>query len=211
MKNIVFIAPPAAGKGTQSDNLVSKYGYKHISTGDLLREEVASGSTLGNKLSELMKRGELISDEIVNELLTKALMDEDKPFILDGYPRNEKQIYFLEDILNKVNKKIDVVIYLNVPEDVACQRATGRLVCPSCNRSFHKITNKPLTEGICDYCKTELVSRSDDTEETFKIRYNRYVENVKPILDYYESKGLLKVIDKLDKDEVFEEIEKVIN
>ena len=209
MKNVVFVAPPAAGKGTQSDFLVNKYGYNHISTGDLLRAEVASGSELGLELAEKMKGGALISDEIVNSLLEKALLD-DRPFILDGYPRNEKQIHYLDEILSRINKEIGVVIYLDVPEDVACSRATGRLVCPKCNRSFHKTDNKPQVEGICDDCGTELESRSDDTEETFKVRYNTYVENAKPILDYYESKGLLKVVDKLDLNEVSSEIEKVI-
>ena len=209
MKNVVFVAPPAAGKGTQSDILVERYGYNHISTGDLLRAEVASGSELGQSLAEKMKNGELISDEIVNSLLEKALMDE-RPFILDGYPRNEKQIHYLDEILNRVNKEIGVVVYLNVPEDIACSRATGRLVCPKCNSVFHKTENKPKIEGICDNCGEELISRSDDTEETFKVRYNTYVENAKPILEYYESKGLLKVIDKINIDEVTSEIEKVI-
>ena len=209
MKNIIFIAPPAAGKGTQSDILVNKYGYNHISTGDLLREEVASGSELGKELEQKMANGELISDEIVNNLLTNALMG-DKPFILDGYPRNVKQITYLEEILNSINKKIDVVIYLNVPEDVACNRACGRLICPKCNRSFHKTENKPKVENTCDSCGSTLISRSDDTEETFKVRFNTYLENAKPILEYYESKGLLKVVDKINIDEVSSEIEKVI-
>ena len=209
MKNIVFVAPPAAGKGTQSDLLSQKYGYNHISTGDLLRAEVASGSDLGKELEVKMQSGELISDEIVNRLLENALVD-DRPFILDGYPRNEKQITYLEEILKRVNKEIGVVIYLDVAEDVACDRACGRLICPNCQRAYHKTTNKPLKEGICDNCGTALISRSDDTEETFRVRYNTYVENAKPILEYYESKGLLKVIDKLDINEIFAEIEKVI-
>lgn len=209
MKNIVFVAPPAAGKGTQSDLLTQKYGYNHISTGDLLRAEVASGSVLGKELEVKMQSGELISDEIVNKLLENALVD-DRPFILDGYPRNEKQITYLEEILKRVNKEIGVVIYLDVAEDVACDRACGRLVCPNCQRAYHKTTNKPLKEGICDNCGTALISRSDDTEETFRVRYNTYIQNAKPILDYYESRGLLKVIDKLDINEIFAEIEKVI-
>ena len=209
MKNIVFVAPPAAGKGTQSDLLVNKYGYNHISTGDLLRKEVASGSSLGKELEIKMKSGELISDEIVNTLLEEALKS-DKPFILDGYPRNEKQIHYLEEILNKINKNIGVVIYLDVKEDIACARACGRLICPNCNSTFHKLDNKPKVEGICDNCGSNLISRSDDNEETFKIRFNTYVDNVKPILKFYENNNLLKVIDKLNKDEVFEEIEKVI-
>ena len=209
MKNVVFVAPPAAGKGTQSDRLVERYGYNHISTGDLLRAEVASGSELGELVDQKMKSGELISDEIVNSLLEKALMD-DRPFILDGYPRTEQQIFYLEEILNRINKEIGVVIYLNVPEDIACSRATGRLLCPKCNSVFHKTENKPKVEGICDNCGETLVSRSDDTEETFRVRYNTYVENARPILEYYEKKNLLKIVDKINIDEVTSEIEKVI-
>jgi len=209
MKNIIFVAPPAAGKGTQSDILVKNYGYNHISTGDLLREEVASGSSLGKELETKMANGELISDEIVNKLLENALKD-DKPFILDGYPRNEKQITYLEEILNKINKEIGVVIYLNVNENIACSRACGRLICPNCNKSYHKVSNKPLKEGICDDCGNALISRSDDNEETFKVRFNTYIENAKPILNYYDSIGLLKVIDKDSIEEVSNEIEKVI-
>ena len=122
MKNIVFIAPPASGKGTQSDLLVSKYGYNHISTGDLLREEIKSGSDLGKQIDELMKTGKLVSDDIVNSLLTKALSDSDKTFILDGYPRNMTQVPFLDDILSKANKKVDAIIYLDVPYDLLLKR-----------------------------------------------------------------------------------------
>ncbi len=210
MNNLIFIAPPAAGKGTQSEMLVEKYGYKHISTGDLLRAEVASGSALGKNLEEKMKNGELISDEIVNELLINALKDDDKPFILDGYPRTMKQALYLNEILDKVNRKIGSVIYLDVKEDVACDRACGRLVCEKCGSVFHKVTNKPKVLGVCDNCGGVLISRSDDNEETFRVRFKTYVDNAKPILDYYEEQGLLRVVDKLDINDVFAEIEKVI-
>lgn len=211
MKNIVFIAPPASGKGTQSDLLVSKYGYNHISTGDLLREEIKSGSDLGKQIDELMKTGKLVSDDIVNSLLTKALSDSDKPFILDGYPRNMTQVPFLNDILSKANKKVDAIIYLDVPYDLLLKRATGRLTCPKCAHTFHKYFNKPLNDGICDNCGETLISRVDDNEETFKVRYNSYIENTKPLLDYYKDKGNLHVIDKANtKEETLEEIEKVI-
>lgn len=211
MKNIVFIAPPASGKGTQSDLLVSKYGYNHISTGDLLREEIKSGSDLGKQIDELMKTGKLVSDDIVNSLLTKALSDSDKPFILDGYPRNMTQVPFLDDILSKANKKVDAIIYLDVPYDLLLKRATGRLTCPKCAHTFHKCFNKPLNDGICDNCGETLISRVDDNEETFKVRYNSYIENTKPLLDYYKDKGNLHVIDKANtKEETLKEIEKVI-
>lgn len=211
MKNIIFIAPPAAGKGTQSDLLVSRYGYVHISTGDLLRAEVASGSELGLQLKELMSAGKLVSSEIVNSLLTKALSETDKPIILDGYPRNMEQVPCLEEILNKIGKSIDVVINLEVPYDLLVQRATGRLSCQKCSHTFNKYFAKPKVDGICDVCGGELISRSDDNEETFKVRYETYLDNTKPLLDYYKDKGLLVNIDKISNpEETFTEIEKVI-
>lgn len=211
MKNIVFIAPPAAGKGTQSDLLVEKYGYIHISTGDLLRAEAQKETELGKQISEIMKTGKLISSEIVNSLLINALKETDKPFILDGYPRNAEQVPVLNEILKEVNKSVDVVIYLDVPEDVLIKRATGRLSCPKCSKTFHKYFAKPMVDGICDSCHTALISRSDDNEESFKVRYQTYLENTKPLLDYYKESGLLTVIDKIDNPEdTFSEIEKVI-
>lgn len=211
MKNIIFIAPPAAGKGTQSDLLVSRYGYVHISTGDLLRAEVASGSELGLQLKELMSTGKLVSSEIVNSLLTKALSETNKPIILDGYPRNMEQVPCLEDILSKIGKSIDVVINLEVPYDLLVQRATGRLSCKKCSRTFNKYFAKPKVDGICDVCGGELISRSDDNEETFKVRYETYLNNTKPLLDYYKDKGLLVNIDKISNpEETFTEIVKVI-
>jgi adenylate kinase len=210
MKNIVFIAPPAAGKGTLSDLLVNKYEYKHISTGDLLRSEVASSSALGLKISEIIKSGELVSDEIVNELLINTLKNIDKPFILDGYPRTLEQVHFLDEILTKVNKEIGAVIYLDVNEEVATKRATGRIICPNCNKTYHKFYKKPLNEGICDVCNNKLISRSDDTEETFKVRYQTYLKNIQKILDIYQERNILNIIDALDADTAFEEIEKVI-
>ena len=121
MKNIIFIAPPAAGKGTQSDLLISKYGYEHISTGDLLRNEIKSGSDLGKELDSMMKSGSLISDEIVNKLLINALSNITKPFILDGYPRTISQALKLDEILASLNKSVDVVVYLDVEEELAVE------------------------------------------------------------------------------------------
>lgn len=211
MKNIIFIAPPASGKGTQSEKLVNKYGYFHISTGDLLREEIKSGSKLGEEIDNYIKQGMLVSDEIVSKLLKKTLNNTDKPFILDGYPRNEKQIDTLNSILNDINKKIDVVIYLDVPYDELLNRVVGRLYCPNCSKTYHKEFAKPGVDGICDVCHTDLLSRTDDNAETFKNRYDTYLENTYPILNYYEKCGILKKIQNVSTiEEIFNEIEKVI-
>lgn len=211
MKNIIFIAPPAAGKGTQSELLISKYGYEHISTGDLLRNEIKSGSDLGKELDSMMKSGSLISDEIVNRLLINALSNITKPFILDGYPRTISQALKLDEILASLNKSVDVVVYLDVEEELAMKRATGRLSCKSCNRIYHKYFSKPRVEGICDDCGSSLISRADDTPDTFKVRYDTYMSNTKPLLDFYSNKNILVKIDaNKEADETFSEIEKVI-
>lgn len=211
MKNIIFIAPPAAGKGTQSELLISKYGYEHISTGDLLRNEIKSGSDLGKELDSMMKSGSLISDEIVNRLLINALSNITKPFILDGYPRTISQALKLDEILANLNKSVDVVVYLDVEEELAMKRATGRLSCKSCNRIYHKYFSKPRVEGICDDCGSSLISRADDTPDTFKVRYDTYMSNTKPLLDFYSNKNILVKIDaNKEADETFSEIEKVI-
>lgn len=211
MKNIIFIAPPAAGKGTQSELLISKYGYEHISTGDLLRNEIKSGSDLGKELDSMMKSGSLISDEIVNRLLINALSNIIKPFILDGYPRTISQALKLDEILANLNKSVDVVVYLDVEEELAMKRATGRLSCKSCNRIYHKYFSKPRVEGICDDCGSSLISRADDTPDTFKVRYDTYMSNTKPLLDFYSNKNILVKVDaNKEADETFSEIEKVI-
>src|SRR5574344_435096 len=209
MNNLIFIAPPAAGKGTQSELLVKNDNYEHISTGDLLREEIASKSALGNEIESIIKSGNLVSDEIVTKLLTKELTRINKAFILDGYPRNITQANILEGILKKLNKKIDYVIYLYVDEDTATKRATGRLSCPNCHQTFHKYFAKPKIENICDNCGSVLDSRSDDTEETFKTRYNNYLKNTEPLLDYYKQKGLLVQINaNKESNDIYKDIKK---
>ncbi len=215
MKNIIFIAPPAAGKGTQSDLLVKKYNYVHISTGDLLRSEVASGSKLGLELTDIMKSGSLVSDEIVTELLKKRLDQDDarKGFILDGYPRNVNQAKVLDELASSLGITLDVAIYLDMDEELAMHRALGRMTCPKCGRGYNRYESamKPIKDDICDDCGVPLDHRNDDNEETFKIRFNTYLESTKPLLKYYEDKGILKTIDNsgTPKD-TFENIESVI-
>ena len=215
MKNIVFIAPPAAGKGTQSDLLVKKYGYVHISTGDLLRNEMSNKTDLGLKIKDLMDNGEFVSDEIVTDLLKNKLatIPEGTGFILDGYPRNIAQAEILNDLLTELNKSLDCVIYLEMSSDVAMKRALGRITCPKCGRGYNKYESvlKPKVEWLCDDCSVELTSRSDDTEETFKTRFNTYILNTNPLLNYYEKVGILKVIDNSGTpEETFSKIESVI-
>lgn len=213
MKNLILIAPPAAGKGTLSEQLVSTYGYKHVSTGDLLRSKQQDGSELGNKLKELLKEGKLVDDNIVTDLLKEELKNISTSFILDGYPRNIKQADILDNLLKTLNLNIDAVIYLNVSRETAINRALGRITCPKCNKIYNKYNElmKPKNDNLCDNCNTELISRTDDNEESFKIRFDTYLENTKPLLDYYKEKGKLVIINKIDTpNETFEEVKKVI-
>ena len=216
MKNIIFIAPPAAGKGTQSSLLVDKYGFIHISTGDLLRNEVASKTELGNKLEEIMSSGNLVDDEIVTELLKKrlSLKDTNVGYILDGYPRTLAQAHSLDSVLTELVMDIKAVIYLDMDVDTAMKRALGRITCPKCGRGYNKYEEvlKPKTEGICDDCGETLQSRSDDNESTFKNRFETYISNTQPLIDYYEEKGLLnKINNNGTPEETFKLIEEVIN
>ena len=214
-KNVIFIAPPAAGKGTQSELLVNKYGYCHISTGDLLREEVASGSELGKELDVVMKSGALVSNEIVTDLLRKRLTSDDikNGFVLDGYPRTLDQAKLLIDLAKELNIDLGYVIYLDMDKTTAMHRALGRQSCPQCGRGYNKYEDvlKPQVENICDDCGVELESRSDDNEETFNERFDTFIENTKPLLDYFEEEGILKMVDNTGTpEEIFERIESVI-
>ena len=213
MKNIIFIAPPAAGKGTQSELLVSEFGYNHISTGDLLRSKQNDGSELGNYIKDLLSQGKFVDDDIVTKLLSDKLSSIDGPFILDGYPRNIEQANILDSVLKSLNLSIDAVIYLNVDSETAMKRALGRVSCPKCNKIYNKYIEEkmPKVTNICDDCGVELIGRSDDNEESFKIRFDTYINQTQPLLDYYKSNGLLVIIDKVNTpNETFEEVKKVI-
>lgn len=214
MKNVIFIAPPASGKGTQSEILVRDYGYEHISTGDLLRTKQNDGSDLGNYISRLLSEGKLVDDEIVTELLKEKLSSINGPFILDGYPRTINQAGVLDNLLDELGLNIGAVIYLNVSGDIAMKRALGRVTCPECNKIYNKYFDdmKPSVDGMCDECAVPLKGRSDDNEESFKIRFDTYLKNTKPLLDYYEEKELLVVINKVNNpQETHEEVKKVIS
>ena len=165
------------------------------------------------EIKKLIDEGCLVSDEVITELLTNRLQQADcnNGFILDGYPRNINQAEKLDILLSELGKTVDAVIYLEVDEELAMKRATGRISCPNCKRSYHKYFMKPKQDNICDNCGATLISRADDTEDAFKIRYNTYIENTKPLLDFYDKKGVLVRIDaNRDASEAFEDIEKVI-
>ena len=211
MNNVIFIAPPAAGKGTFS-TFLEGMGYTHISTGDLLRDEMAKKSEIGIAITDIMNEGKLVSDEIVYELLTNKIKSLNGLFVLDGYPRNLNQAETLDNLFNELNIVNYKVIYLDVSMEEALKRALGRIVC-SCGRSYN-INNpkfKPKVDGICDDCGNNLTLRSDDNEESFKVRFETFLENNEPIKEYYINKNKLYVVDaSVDSDIVKEKINEII-
>ena len=213
MRNFVFIAPPAAGKGTQSKLLVEKYGYSHISTGDLLREEVAKQTELGIQINDIMKEGKLVDDDIVKTLLENSLTilkKENKPFIIDGFPRTLNQARMLVDILNNLDITSYRVIYMDLDYEEAMKRVLGRMVCPNCGKSYNKLIEslKPQKENVCDSCQSNLEVRSDDNEETFKNRYDTFIANTKPIINYFsELNKLINISAAKNAEEIFKDIE----
>ena len=215
MKNIIFIAPPAAGKGTQSKLVSGEYNIPHISTGDLLRYEVSTGSQLGKFIKSEMDLGNLISDDIMVNLLRKRIsqVDCNNGYILDGYPRNLEQAKVYENLLHDLGIEIGNVIFLDIDMQLALKRTISRLVCGTCGASFNRTDEKlcPKIEGICDKCGHLLKVRSDDNEETFVNRFNTYVNSTKPLLDYYRSKGLLKSVKIHETDTVDDIFAKIKN
>ena len=213
MKSIIFIAPPAAGKGTQSSKLENKYGYIHISTGDLLRKAIKEQTEIGSLVKDIIAEGKLVSDEIITTLLKEELTKINGHFILDGYPRNVNQAQKLDEILSELNIQDVVTIYLELSENDSMKRALGRIVCNNCNLSYNIYINElmPKTTGICDSCNEPLIQRVDDNEETFKVRFNTYLNETNPLLEYYKKKDMLKIVDSnATADVVFENIEQIL-
>lgn len=209
MKNIIFIAPPAAGKGTQSKLVSNTYNIPHISTGDLLRDEVKEQTTLGKFLEQEMQKGGLISDDIIINLLRERIKQVDckNGYILDGYPRNVEQAQIYENMMRELSNDIGIVIYMDIDRDLALKRTLGRLICSSCGTSYNKNdeTLRPKIDGICDKCGHTLMVRTDDTEEIAKNRYDTYIKETSPLIEYYKEKGILREI-KINEEDTIEDI-----
>lgn len=216
MKNIIFVAAPAAGKGTISAKVCTEYNIPHISTGDLLRNEIAASSKIGMEIKSAMARGEFVSDEVITKLLKKRLEAKDckKGYILDGYPRNISQAKTYDNILKELNYDEGLVVFLDIDKSLAMKRALSRVVCSKCGLSYNLINKEyaPLKEGICDNCGSSLKTRSDDNEESFINRFDTFMKETYPLLEYYENKGnLLKIkVDNITTEDIFDEIKKVI-
>lgn len=216
MKNIIFVAAPAAGKGTISAKVCSEYNIPHISTGDLLRNEIAGETKIGLEIKSMVARGEFVSDEIITKLLRKRLEAKDckKGFILDGYPRNIIQAKAYDSLLEELSYDKGLVVFLDIDKDLAMKRALSRVVCSKCGLSYNLLNKEftPAKEGVCDNCNAKLKTRSDDNEDTFINRFDTFMKETYPLIEYYEKKGnLIRIkVDNLSINEIFDEIKKVI-
>lgn len=204
---------PGAGKGTQAEKIVQKYQIPHISTGDMFRQAIKDGTELGLKAKSYMDKGELVPDEvtvgIVRERLSKS--DCQAGFLLDGFPRTVQQAESLDQILNDLNKKIDYCIHIDVDKNILMKRLTGRRICKSCGATYHLVFNPPQVANTCDKCGGELYQRPDDHAETVQNRLDVNVKQMKPLLDFYASKDVLKTINGVQEiNKVFEEIDKLL-
>ena len=214
MYNIALIAPPGGGKGTQAKKIIEKLKIPHISTGDLFRailRDDYKGSLPKDEIMGYMKRGELVPDEIVTNMLFERLKEPDclDGFLLDGFPRTIEQAKAFDE--KAADKVLNKVILINVDEDDLIKRLTGRRSCPQCGRIYNIYFSKPAVEGVCDDDGAYLIERQDDNEETVKSRQNIYKKETMPLIDYYKNKGILKEVDgNRSIDVIFNSIMEVI-
>lgn len=213
MLRTVLLGPPGAGKGTQAAKIVERYSIPHISTGDIFRDNIKKGTELGKKAQEYMNKGELVPDDLVIEIATTRLLEDDckNGFLLDGFPRTVYQAEKLDAFLADHGQKVDACINIEVPAEELIKRLTGRRVCKKCGASYHVINIPPKQDGICDVCGEELFQRADDTVETVENRISVYNDQTLPLVDFYTKAGVCHSIDGcLGLDEVFTEIKKVL-
>ena len=192
--NLILLGPPGSGKGTQAKIIVKNRGLVQLSTGDMLREAVKSGSEIGKSVAKIMEAGELVTDDIINSLIQERLATANSGFIFDGYPRTLNQADSLEEQLTRANTKIDMVIELTVDVDQLIARIVGRLSCVNCGAMYHKTNQPPAKEGICDSCGNKLIQRKDDNEESFRTRLMEYYQKTAPLTGYYHRARLLKYV-----------------
>ena len=210
---LLIMGRPGAGKGTQAANIKEYYNIPHISTGDMFRAAIKNETKLGLLAKSFMDKGQLVPDEVTIGIVQERLLEDDckKGFLLDGFPRTIAQAEALETFLKANGLVLDAVLDVNVPAEILVRRMVGRRVCKGCGATFHVEFNAPKQEGICDVCGTPLIQRADDTYETANSRLEVYDNNTAPLLDFYNTRGLLKTVNgdqALDK--VFEDIKNVL-
>ncbi|MCG1821749.1 adenylate kinase [Staphylococcus epidermidis] len=207
--NIILMGLPGAGKGTQASEIVKKFPIPHISTGDMFRKAIKDETDLGKEAKSYMDRGELVPDEVTVGIVKERISEDDakKGFLLDGFPRTIDQAESLSQIMSELDREIDAVINIEVPEEELMNRLTGRRICEKCGTTYHLVFNPPKVDGICDIDGGKLYQREDDNPETVSNRLSINVKQSKPILEYYNNKGVLKNIDgSKDIDEVTNDV-----
>ena len=216
MKNIMFIAPPAAGKGTQAELVTKKYNIPHISTGDILREISKEDSEIGSYVYETLASGKLVKDEITYKLIEERLNKDDckNGYIIDGFPRNLDQAIEYDKILANLGYEIGNVIYLDISEKTLEKRITGRRLCEDCHAIYNNNdeNSSPKVESVCDKCGGKLYQRNDDNLEAFQTRYKMYLEKTAPIIEHYKKQNVLHVINGEDTVEnIFNKVDEIIS
>ncbi len=212
--NIILLGPPGAGKGTQAQRLQQECGMVQLSTGDMLRAAVASGSDLGRTAKGIMERGELVPDELIVGLIEDRIAQPDcaKGFILDGFPRTQAQAEALDRMLAASGAKLDRVVEMEVDEAALTERIVGRFSCAKCGAGYHDSFKRPKVEGVCDVCgNREFARRKDDNAETVKTRMAAYRAQTEPLLPYYGARGVLRKVDGMaPMDAVYRQISTVL-
>jgi len=194
---VVLLGPPGAGKGTQAKLLQERFKVRQISTGDILRKAVAEQTPLGKQASEYIRRGELVPDRLIIDLVADRLKEKDceQGFVLDGFPRTIAQAQRLEEILKKMGLGLDCVLSVQVPDKLIVERLSGRRTCKGCGALYHLVFDPPKAAGTCNRCGGELFQRDDDREETVTNRLKVYDDQTAPLVSYYRERGLLREID----------------
>lgn len=215
-KELIFMGPPASGKGTQTKKLAKDTGLVHVDTGSLLREAMANGTEAGKVAKDFVEKGQLVPVEVVANIIKDRLKQDDvkQGFILDGFPRSLEQAHMLDEMLKEIDENQDVkttVIYFDIPIDNLMERIVYRRSCPKCGAIFNIKTMPIIQEGVCDFCQTELVQRKDDTEEIAKKRFETYFSQTAPLIDFYDKRGILVKLDATGAiDEIYEKLKEVI-
>jgi len=195
--DVVLLGPPGAGKGTQAQRLALAFGLLRLSTGDMLWEEVQKGTELGLQVRSWLNDGDLVPDHVMSRILLARLHSQQGigGCAYDGYPRTEHQAILLDQLLAELNRRVDVAVYLDVPDAEAIERLTGRLSCPVCGAVYHQRSAPPATDGRCDACGGSLLQRDDDREDVARERLRVYRQGTAPLLDLYGARGVLRQID----------------